>query len=58
QKNYNLLLKILDTKRSKNLKVELIKVKEYNNNYWNDRVDKLAKEVGDGSAGVKIKSLL
>src|SRR5260363_3524 len=44
QKNYNLLLKILDTKCSKNLKMELIKVKGHSNNYWNDKVDELAKE--------------
>src|SRR6185437_16150658 len=44
QKNYNLLLKIFDTKRIKNLKVELVKIKGHSNNYWNDRVDVLAKE--------------
>jgi len=32
QKNYNLLLKILDTKRIKNLKVEMVKVKGFSNN--------------------------
>src|SRR5260363_164786 len=44
QKNYNLLLKILDTKHSKHLKVELIKVKGHSNDYWNDKVDELMKE--------------
>ncbi|CAG8513896.1 33115_t:CDS:2 [Gigaspora margarita] len=37
-------MQILDTKRSKNLNVELIKVKGHSSDYWNDKVDELAKE--------------
>ena len=43
QKNYNLLLKIIETKQSKNLDLELIKVKGHSENKWNNEADRLAK---------------
>ena len=43
-KNYSLINQIIDCCRTKNIDLELIKIKSYSMNYWNDKADKLAKE--------------
>ena len=43
-KNHSLINQIIDCCRTKNIDLELIKVKGYSMNYWNDKADKLAKE--------------
>src|SRR5437868_5215999 len=43
-KNRSLINQIIDCCRTKNIDLELIKVKSYSMNHWNDKADKLAKE--------------
>ena len=43
-KNHSLINQIIDCCRTKNIDLELIKVKGYSMNYWNDKADKLVKE--------------
>ena len=43
-KNRSLINQIIDCCRTKNIDLELIKVKSHSMNHWNDKADKLAKE--------------
>ena len=43
-KNYSLINQIIDCCRTKNIDLELIKVKSHSMNHWNNKADKLAKE--------------
>ena len=43
-KNCNLINQIIDCYRTKNIDLELIKVKSHSMNHWNDKADKLVKE--------------
>ena len=43
-KNRSLINQIIDCYRTKNINLELIKVKRHSINIWNDKADSLAKE--------------
>ena len=43
-KNRSLINQIIDCCRTKNIDLELIKVKSHSMNHWNDKADKLVKE--------------
>ena len=43
-KNHSLINQIIDCCKTKELKLELIKVKGHSSNIWNNRADQLAKE--------------
>jgi len=43
-KNHSLINQIIDCCRTKNIDLELIKVKSHSMNHWNDKADKLVKE--------------
>ena len=43
-KNYSLINQIIDCCKTKSINLELIKVKGYSMNYWNNKADKLVKE--------------
>ena len=44
KKNYNLIIDIENTIKTKKIELELVKVKGHSNNRWNNRADILAKE--------------
>ena len=43
-KNHSLISQIIDCYKTKMIKLELIKVKGYSMNIWNDKADSLAKK--------------
>src|SRR5437868_1049185 len=43
-KNHSLINQILDCCKTKEIKLELVKVKGHSSNIWNDKADRLAKE--------------